>query len=248
MAQKLLIDLGNTQQKIAVADKNGILEKRIFTTLNLNDLKNIFEEFIAIKSCILSSVINHPKSINEYLTKKCFFIELNEHTELPIKNAYSNPNTLGKDRISAAVGAWSMFKNKNVLSIDAGTALKFDFVSAEGFYLGGAISVGLQMRFNALHTFTDKLPLVGFKDQNSFIGKSTEESIISGALYGIVGEIDSAIERYKAKFDALEVVITGGESIYFDKYLKNRIFAVPNLVLIGLNEILKFNEITNDFQ
>lgn len=229
-------------------EADNSIVKRVFTSFGMQDLEQLFDEFTEIKSSIISSVVNHPTDFNTYISKRCFLIELDEYTKIPIQNNYSNPKSLGKDRLSAAIGAWSLFKNKNILSIDAGTALKFDFVSAEGCYLGGAISAGLQMRLNALHTFTDKLPLVVFKDQNTIIGKSTDESILSGAIYGIVGEIDGVIERYKTQFDNLEVVITGGESIYFDKYLKNRIFAVPNLVLIGLNEILKFNELNNDFQ
>jgi type III pantothenate kinase len=140
------------------------------------------------------------------------------------------------------VGANLYFPNQDVLVIDAGTCIKYDFVNKANAYLGGSISPGLQMRFKALHTLTEKLPLVQpVLNVDYLIGSSTEEAILSGVLNGCIAEIDGIIQQYKSNYKNLKVVLSGGDSIYFDKTLKNSIFASPNIVLEGLNAILDYN-------
>jgi type III pantothenate kinase len=245
MPQFLVLDFGNTLCKVAIFENENIIYKDVVPDFNVEYLKSIFLKFPYIKSSIISSVVNNKPEISEYLHSKCFTIVLSANTPIPILNKYLTPETLGKDRLSAAVGAFTLFRNKNVLSIDAGTAIKYDFINQEGEYLGGGISPGLSLRFKALHTFTDKLPLVDWKDFGELIGRNTEESILSGVIQGVASEIDGIIDRYKSLFPDLTIILTGGESIYFEKYIKNSIFAVPNLVLTGLYEILKFNETKN---
>ncbi len=239
---RLILDFGNTFQKAAVFKDNELITLEKFDNINLKQLQLFLMSYTEITSCICSSVIKTSTDIINWLNEKYFFIELSHQTAIPIINKYSTPNTLGKDRLAAAVGAFSLASGHNVLSIDTGTAIKFDFVSKNGEYLGGSISPGLYLRFKALHTFTAKLPLVNYNNVHELIGKDTETSILSGVMNGAIAEINNFIDEYKLRFSGLKIFITGGESIYFERYIKSHIFAVSNLVLIGLNEILKFNE------
>jgi type III pantothenate kinase len=168
-------------------------------------------------------------------------LEFNHNTILPINNSYQTPGTLGKDRIAAVVGASSLFPGEDLLIIDAGTCITFDFINAQKEYFGGAISPGINLRFNCLHNFTGNLPLVHPVAETKLIGDSTESSLLSGVINGIREEVDGIINRYKLSFPKLKVVFTGGDIKYFDKYLKNNIFAVENLVLLGLKDILHYN-------
>ena len=241
-ACRLILDFGNTYQKAAIFNDSSIIELNKFENISIVQLKLFVLQYSEIKSCILSSVIETPIEIINWLKEKYIFIELTHSIPIPITNNYASPKTLGKDRLAAAIGAYSLAPNQNVLSIDAGTAIKFDFVTKKGEYLGGSISPGLYLRFKALHTFTAKLPLVDYNNVHELIGNNTETSILSGVMNGAISEINTFIEDYKSRYSELKIFFTGGESIYFERYIKNHIFADSNLVLIGLNEILKFNE------
>jgi len=238
---RLILDFGNTFQKCAVFNDEKIIAFERFENIKLSNLVE-FSKNHDITSAILSSVINTDPKIIDWLKKSFIFIELNHSTPIPIKNQYASPETLGKDRLSAAVGAAATFPKKNVLSIDTGTAIKFDLVNNKGEYLEGSIAPGLYLRFKALHTFTDKLPLVPYNNKHLLIGNDTQSSILSGVMNGTIAEVNGLIDAYKSRFEGLKIVFTGGESIYFVKSIKSDIFADSNLVIKGLNEILKFNE------
>ena len=239
---RLILDFGNTFQKCAIFHQEEIIAFERFENIQIKNLKEFTSKFPGIKSAIFSSVIHEDKTIITWLKEQYFFINLDVETPAPLNNCYLTPETLGKDRLSAAVGAASLYPNQNVLSIDAGTAIKFDLVNKRGDYLGGSIAPGLYLRFKALHTFTDKLPLVPYNNEHPLIGNDTQSSILSGVMNGAIAEVNGLIETYKAQFEGLKIVFTGGESIYFVKSIKSDIFADSNLVIKGLNEILKFNE------
>jgi type III pantothenate kinase len=158
-----------------------------------------------------------------------------------VVNSYETPETLGKDRLAAVVGANRLMPETDLLVIDAGTAITFDFIDAHGVYHGGNIAPGIEMRAESLHQFTGKLPRVELKGDVLFLGKNTSEAIISGIIYGAAFEIDGYIDRLLLKYPKLCTFLTGGSSIYFDGKLKNPIFADKNLVLTGLNRILQYN-------
>ncbi len=238
---RLILDFGNTFQKCAIFNNDEIVAFERFENITLNQLKEFSQEN-NIQSAILSSVINTKPEIIAWLKESFLFIELDHNTPIPITNKYASPETLGKDRLAAAIGAASLFPKQNVLSIDTGTAIKFDLVNFKGEYLGGSISPGLYLRFKALHTFTDKLPLVPYNNEHQLIGDNTQTSILSGVMNGAIAEVNGLIDTYKNRFEGLKIVFTGGESIYFVKSIKSDIFADSNLVIKGLNEILKFNE------
>lgn len=244
----LIIDIGNTQTKAAIFKDGKKLEWKLFPgQIGISDLK-LFAKNLKIKSAILSSVADHSKDIDNFLQKKFTFIELSNKTPLPIKNLYQTPGTLGKDRIANAVGAHSFYPGKNVLVIDAGTCIKYDFVNAKGQYQGGAISPGIDMRFKALHQFTSQLPSIKKSSiiNCPLIGKTTRDSILSGVQNGILLEITGAIKLYREKFKEVIIIFTGGDSRFFKTLIskKNRIFAGPDLTLLGLNAILNFNNET----
>ena len=134
------------------------------------------------------------------------------------------------------------YPGKNVLIISAGTALTFDFVNDRGEYLGGSISPGMEMRFNALHTFTDKLPLLSYQEPAELIGSTTRQSILSGVINGIICEIEGISRCYLEKYPGLKIILSGGDLNYFVKPLKISIFAVSNIVTLGLNIVLEFNK------
>lgn len=238
----LVLDIGNTRTKAAIFEKNEITEHFYFDKNPVQQLKKLLADYPQIKFSLVSSVLSHSKDTINLLQHKTNCVELNGHTRLPIQIRYKSPETLGKDRLAAAVGAWSLYKNQDVLSIDAGTCIKFDLVTAKGEYLGGSISPGLNMRFQALNTFTDKLPLLSADPEfTTVLGSNSRESILSGVQNGALFEVSGFINKYCEQYPGIKLVITGGDANFFENALKKSIFVSPNLVLIGLNEILNLN-------
>jgi len=237
----LIIDIGNTRIKIAVFDGGELIHNEIFTGKNfLKGTLKIIEKY-QCKNAIISSVGAIKKNDLSQLKSEIRLFILNSETKTPFENKYSTPKTLGVDRLALVSSAVSSFPNKNVLIIDAGTCITYDFVNNEGCYLGGAISPGVSMRYRALNNFTEKLPLLEPSNNFNLIGDSTESSIHSGVVFGVINEIDSAIFQYKEKNEDLTVVLTGGDVNFLSNKLKNSIFANPNFLLQGLNTILTYN-------
>lgn len=168
-------------------------------------------------------------------------IYLNHETPIPIENLYSTPETLGPDRLAAVIGAKSLMPNSNVLVIDMGTAITYDFASAEGQYLGGNISPGIEMRLRALHEFTAKLPLVSQTGELPLIGNCTETAIRVGVMMGVKSEIEGYIRTHLQKKTNVSVFLTGGDTINFEDSVKSRIFAQKFLVHVGLESVFEFN-------
>lgn len=233
----LIIDAGNTRIKVAYFIDDTIQELNSFDS---NDLNALFH-FISQKNhdyALLSSVLSDEETSQiENRILKCLNLK---NVLIPIENKYKTPKTLGADRIANAVA--SIFKVKgNRLIIDLGTCLKFDFVDKSNSYLGGSISPGLKMRFEALNHFTGKLPLLEFSKYSELIGSDTNSSILSGVILGMQAEINCFIQQYEAKYEGLTIFVTGGDHLYFDYYAKNGIFADENLTTFGLLQILKAN-------
>ncbi|KAA6328594.1 Type III pantothenate kinase [termite gut metagenome] len=209
------IDIGNTLTKIAVFDKNELTE--IFYDRN-GSLENFPE--ICDKYSIENGIVATVKEIGTNARKQienCLFpiLWLTHKTKLPIVNLYKTPETLGYDRIAAVVGANDRFPGKNILVIDAGTAITYEFIDAESQYHGGNISPGLQMRFNALHHYTERLPLIQREGEVAGISKDTETAIRSGVVKGIEYEIRGYISDFKEKYPDLLIFLTGGGWFFF---------------------------------
>lgn len=240
-SNNLVIDVGNTLVKLAVFNNNELIHLSKMPNLDKGLIGNLLSKQ-DISRAVVSAVGEFPAYIAEFISQQLPLLLFSHTTRLPINNCYKTPSTLGVDRLAAAVGANDLYPSSNVLCIDCGTAITYDLVTADGNYLGGAISPGIDMRFKALNQFTAKLPLVSFNTTFPLLGDTTETSILSGVLNGILGEVDGYIDRVKEQYSPIIVVFTGGSSIFFDKKLKNSIFVHPNLVLFGLNRILNYNE------
>jgi type III pantothenate kinase len=195
----------------------------------------------SFENLIISSVKTDEALISSWASKAKRYFILNSDLPLPITNLYATPKTLGMDRLAAVCGAHQLFPSDNCLIIDAGTCITYDFKDKEANYHGGSISPGLAMRFKAVHTFTAKLPLVTPKPGVKLIGQSTETSIQSGVVNGLLAEIEGIIRQYLEKFPELQVILCGGDAGFFENQLKASIFASPELVLMGLNTILNYN-------
>ena len=243
----LIIDLGNTFAKIYGMEGESIMLENKFPAHDLDTLAAYAQTLQKPGAAIISSVVDHPKQFEEKIAALCRTVVLDHHTALPVVNKYGTPQTLGKDRLASVVGASLGFKGENVLVIDAGTCIKYDMLTASGEYLGGGISPGIEMRFKALNTFTDKLPLLSQANSVPLIGTSTEGSILSGVQNGAMEEVKGIIARYQMEFSELKVVFTGGDMNFFIPLVsgKNAIFADPWLVLKGLNAILEHNAANN---
>ncbi len=194
------------------------------------------------ENVIIGTVVDSYKPFYDSLGSKKKIILFESSTPVPLKNLYESAATLGSDRLAASIGAFALYPNQNVLTIDAGTCIKYNFVNSDNEYIGGAISPGLAMRLRAMHQFTGRLPEIT-PDYNyeKLTGRSTKESMLSGALLGAAAEIEECINRYTRTHASLTVVVTGGDGPYLCKQLKNRIFAHPDIVLSGLNTILNYN-------
>lgn len=242
---KLIIDIGNTFTKTAVFQEDIIIWKKTSSKLTIEIFYEIFSKY-DVKSCIISNVRENIFQFEDFLKSKMHVFVLDHKTPLPFINLYSTPNTLGRDRMAGIAAAAKIFPKKNVLVIDAGTSITYDFINSKNEYLGGGISLGLSMRFKALNEFTGKLPLIKFNDDDinipKLIGQNTETSILSGVVIGFVKEIEGIINDYKSLNNQLKIIVTGGDHKYFDKLLKYKTFAAPYLVLNGLKGILDFNE------
>ena len=237
----LVIDIGNTAQKLAVYDESGHQVALVRQPeLDVCALKDIFGQY-NIRSALLSSVGKVSPAVVTWLAQHTQLVEFSLALRLPIKLNYDTIGTLGTDRIASAVGASALFPARPTLAIQAGTCLVTDFVDEQGTYQGGSIAPGLRMRFQALHDHTAHLPLLEPQHLASFTGKSTQESILSGVIYGMACEIDGIINHYKALYPEIHIILTGGDADFLKDYIKNRIFAAQNLVLEGLYKILRSN-------
>lgn len=236
----LSIDIGNSRAKLGIFDGQELIKRPVLKKVTVENVSDIIDEF-SIQNVILSTVADYPAELDTYLADKTFYVKLTADTPLPIQNDYKTPETLGRDRIAAAVGAWQLHPHQHALVIDAGTCITIDFVHKDGIYKGGTITPGIRLRYKAMHHFTAKLPLVKRQRLDEFIGYSTETSMRVGAQMGAELEIDGFISHYKKEFGEINVLITGGDANYFVSQLKNQIFAHPNLVLTGLNRILEHN-------
>lgn len=236
----LVIDSGNTRIKAAVFENNQLTQKEVFS--EVESLKRFIQKMRAT-NVIASSVSLDADELISWAPGAKHKIILNAQLPLPIKNAYKTPGTLGVDRIAAVCGALEMFPNQNCLVIDAGTCITYELLEASATYVGGAISPGISMRFEAMHKFTSRLPLVKAETNEMYplIGTSTETCMQSGVINGTLEELKGMISQYQSIYPDLKVIICGGDYSFFENRVKPPIFVAPDLVMYGLNRILRYN-------
>lgn len=244
----LCIDQGNSRTKVALmTDEGQIINHFIYKTFSSADVERLFELY-PISDSIISSVINiEPAIVNTLNRCSKHFVLFDHNTPVPIRNAYDTPATLGQDRLAASVGAMRLCPNENLLIIDAGSAITYDFVSAEGEYMGGNIAPGLKMRFTILQRMTKKLPLVD-PEENELIplfGKNTRDAIAAGVIRGVAYEVKGYMRTLKDRMPHFQTFLTGGNAPYILNNVRREMHYEKNLVLMGLNSILVFNKNEN---
>ncbi|MFY7742867.1 MAG: type III pantothenate kinase [Flavobacterium sp.] len=238
----LAIDVGNTRIKAAVYEGNNtidffVIEKESFEK-KVSEILNTFPKV----NDLWSSSVGNELDFGFLASVKDINIKVVTHlTSFPFQNLYETPHTLGVDRMVLAAGATLLFPNQNRLVIDVGTCITYDFIDTQDNYLGGAISPGFRLRYQSLHQFTAKLPQLSLKEIDFFIGKSTNQSIHSGVINGIVHEIEGFINQYAKENENFTIILTGGDAVFLAKRLKNTIFANSNFLLDSLNQLFQFS-------
>ena len=241
-ALNLIIDIGNTAAKVALFDGGEMVEVLTESNQSLDCLEALCAKY-PVEQGIVATVIDLSERVLAALVALPFpLLWLDSKTPLPVTNLYETPETLGYDRMAAVVGANEQYPRRDILVIDAGTCITYEFIDSKGQYHGGNISPGMQMRFKALNQFTGRLPLIDSNGRKLPMGRDTETAIRAGVLKGMEYEISGYIESMKHKYPELLVFLTGGDDFSFDSSVKSIIFADRFLVLKGLNRILSYND------
>jgi type III pantothenate kinase len=241
MMKTLALDWGNSEIKLGWF-RDDEIQETVFFRERESVLRHIQAKGTP-EALVLGPVGTLPDNTLEALEELAPVWQVHPGMEKGISLAYETPETLGADRLAAAVGAFHIFMKKPVLVIDIGTCITYDYISKKGVFEGGSISPGLQMRLKAMGTLTAGLPSVTYHgvSRPPLTGSSTNQSLISGAYHGVRNEIDGFIESYQKRAPDLQVLLTGGDSGLFESALKSSIFAEPHLVLKGLNQMLLMN-------
>ncbi len=239
----LTIDIGNTRTKTTIFKDGKIVAKDVYDNFKVKELNSLLKNHPSIQRIILCSVTLVAKSLLNSIQKKKGSIILSYKTNVPIVNKYKSPKTLGNDRLAAVIGAKALYPKEACLVIDAGTCIKYDFISVRAHYNGGTISPGINMRLKAMHDYTAKLPLLKREAFSGLFGRNTRESMLTGAQLAASLEAEGFIRSYQKKYGHLKVILTGGDADFFAKRLKSKIFVCADLISIGLNKILNYNDL-----
>ena len=238
----LIIDIGNTSTKLAVFQRDKVLIAKTVEGFSLViEVENLLKQFTEIKRGFVSSVGFLSEDELKTLEKRLPMTVLNSTLKLPFKVHYKTPNSLGADRLALMAAAATQYSGKNVLVIDAGSCITYDFIDSKKNYLGGAIAPGIQMRYKSLGDFTSSLPTLQKIVPKNSIGNSTDDSIHSGVINGVLYEIEGNVNEYQNKYPDLTVILTGGDADFLCKQLKISIFANSDFLLEGLNFLLEYN-------
>ncbi len=241
----ICIDQGNSRTKVALFDAEGkVVKSFVYKSFSSADAERLFRLY-SISDSIISSVVNLESSMVNTLNRLSRrFVLFDHETPVPIQNDYDSPATLGHDRLAAAVGANYLLPDENLLIIDAGSAITYDFLTADGHFVGGNIAPGIKMRLSVLRQMTKKLPQVE-TEENELIplfGKNTRDAIAAGVIRGIVFEVKGYMRTVSEKVPHFETILTGGNAPYIINNVQTPVRMERNLVLIGLNRILEYNK------
>lgn len=242
MSINLCIDWGNTNIKAAIFDNDKLAKQFVFSAeTSLQKVTDILATYKPVKA-IFCSVVHHDNELADLVKGRIkTLVKLEGHTRTPINNAYLSTDTLGPDRLALVNGAYGAYPDKNNLVICLGSCVTYNLMQKNKTFRGGAISPGLQMRLKAMNTFTDNLPEVSVEGDLLLLGYDTETCMRSGAVNGMVAEIEGMMKAYEAQFPDFNAILTGGDAPYFASKIKSKIFADPDLLLKGLNLILNYN-------
>ncbi len=238
----ITIDVGNSKTKVGIFDdKQNLVQNYTYTNFGMRELNYLIKKFPITKG-IIAAVAETP--LWEKRSMPIKLLHFTNHTPIPITNAYLTPKTLGLDRLAAAVGAYATAKGENMLVVDIGSAITYDFVSKEGIFIGGNIAPGIRMRLSVLHEMTDKLPSIHYHDEDEvpLLGATTQQAMISGVVKGIAFEVQGYIKELTQKYGDIKVFMTGGQEAVIAKHIAQDLNGDRHLVLKGLNYILEYNQ------
>lgn len=237
----LTIDIGNSRTKLALFEGDTLVLRQLWIEWTIEDLLQLVTNH-KVQNVILCSVGRQLEAAElTRLESQSRLVQLDADTPLPIRNAYKTPQTLGKDRLAAVVGAYAIFPGENCLVVDAGSCITYEFLSADGVYLGGNIAPGVKMRLRAMHEFTVRLPEVELNGIQEWIGDATSSAMNNGALLGTALEIEGYSQKWATVERHSKTILTGGDAALLLQNLSIRAIHEPDLVFIGLNKILKHN-------
>ncbi len=237
----LIVDIGNTLIKYAVVDGRTVCAEQRGESYDERIVQAFATRYALVRS-ILSSSRGAQGAVQQSIEKivgHC--LTFDAQTPTPLEICYNPPTALGRDRVAAAVGAMESYPGRNILIVDFGTAITIDLLSREGRFEGGFISPGVRTRLRALHDYTASLPLLEPPDCEIEIARSTHEAIEQGVIKGIIYEIEGHIDHFSKKIDELSIIFSGGDAFFFEKRIKNTIFADRDLLIKGLIRILEYN-------
>ena len=240
MASTICLDFGNTRSKCGLFENNELIETIVLETPSYDSILELLHKFSPKKS-ILSSVVSHDPSIETLLKERTKFHLLSHESKVNFTTPVGKPSTIGSDRLALASAAVHYFPGKNNLVIGLGSCITYNFINQDHQFLGGSISPGMEMRFKSMHEHTALLPLAQKTWNFPIIGYDTLTNLQSGVLGGIIYEIDGFINYYRSKYENFNVVLTGGDTVYFARQLKNKIFADLNFLFKGLYALSETN-------
>jgi type III pantothenate kinase len=241
MPTTLCLDFGNTRMKCGVFVDGEFQEEQILENDHEDTIRALLDRYQPSRT-ILSSVIHHNPRMEELLRATTHFHKLDHHSKVPVTTPVGKPETIGADRLALVVAAVTLFPGKNNLVIGLGSAITYNYINKGKEFIGGGISPGMEMRFKSLHEYTARLPLVKADWNFPLAGYDTRTNILSGVILGMAKEIDGIIGAYQEKYDNFNVLMSGGDSAYFIRHLKSKIFADPYLIYKGLYAISEFNQ------
>jgi type III pantothenate kinase len=240
MATTLCFDFGNTRMKCGVFMDGNFSEELVLPNDADETIREIIDRYHPDRS-ILSSVVHHNPKMEQLLREHTRFHRLDHLSRLPVTTPVGKPESIGADRLALVVAAVTLFPGVNNLVIGLGSAITYNYVNKYKEFVGGAISPGMEMRFRSLHEFTAKLPLVKADWNFPLAGYDTRTNILSGVILGMAKEVDGIIAAYEEKYANFNVLLSGGDAVYFTRHLKKKIFADPYLIYKGLYAISVFN-------
>ena len=238
----LIVDIGNSRAKIVVVERREVIYTMAMESVSVDVIERLVAKYKDITHAIISTTRGDGESVlkllSGYITSVVLFTPAT--TPIPIANSYHTPQTLGADRLAAAVGAWSMYPDSDIMVVDFGTAITIDYV-VDGAFVGGNISPGVTTRFRALADYTACLPLCEATEDVLEYGRTTREAIEQGVMRGVEHEIRGYVEAFSKENGKKHIIFTGGDAKYFVKRIKNTIFADCEPVILGLTTILEYN-------
>lgn len=240
MQTTLCFDFGNTRLKCAVFEEEVLKDIIILEDSGAPAILQLIHQYKATHA-VLSSVVNHPKEIEEVLAAETVFHKLDYTSKLAFTTPVGKPETIGADRLALVAAAVHRHPNQHNLVIGLGSCITYNFVNKFHEFLGGSISPGLEMRFKAMHEYTARLPFIKPDWNFPLVGYDTRTNMLSGVIMGMTKEIDGIIEEYALKYRNFNVLLTGGDMGFFVPHLKKKIFADPHLIYKGLYAINKSN-------